>query len=102
LKYAQVPEWAAFYIDYDLLKDLISKTSEDALNLARAYDAVLRLTGVVVDNDINLLQLSSESKFFETLENEVSKAGFEKKAFTSPGADRRNQQNREILPRSTS
>lgn len=74
LAYAQVPEWSQQYIDYDKLKEAIVKTSEDALALAKAYDAVLRLTGVVVDNDINLLQLSSEGKFFTLLENEVSKA----------------------------
>lgn len=53
---------------------MIKQTADDALGLAKAYDAVLRYTGVVIENDINLLQLSGESKFFERLENEVSKA----------------------------
>lgn len=64
----------AEYIDYALLKTMIKQTADDALGLAKAYDAVLRYTGVVIENDINLLQLSGESKFFERLENEVSKA----------------------------
>ena len=45
------------YIDFEKLHSEIIKTSDDAINLAKAYDAVLRLTGVVVDNDINLLQV---------------------------------------------
>ena len=40
----------------------------------RRYDTVLRLSGVVVDDNVHLAQLSSQQEFFDALEAEVVKA----------------------------
>jgi hypothetical protein len=74
LFHAVVPEWKDQYIDYKKLKGIIGETATDALSLAKAYDTVLRLTSVVVDENVHLLQLASEQTFFDQLEEEVARA----------------------------
>jgi SPX domain protein involved in polyphosphate accumulation len=74
LYHSVVPEWKDQYIDYKKLKGIIGETATDALSLAKAYDTVLRLTSVVVDENVHLLQLQSEQTFFDQLEEEVARA----------------------------
>jgi SPX domain protein involved in polyphosphate accumulation len=74
LFHSVVPEWKDQYIDYKKLKGIIGETATDALSLAKAYDTVLRLTSVVVDENVHLLQLQSEQTFFDQLEEEVARA----------------------------
>jgi SPX domain protein involved in polyphosphate accumulation len=73
LFHSVVPEWKDQYIAYKTLKQIIGETAQDALSLAQAYDTVLRLTNVVVDENVHLLHLDSEQKFFDTLEEEVAR-----------------------------
>ena len=52
LFFGAVPEWKDQYIDYKSLKHRIVATAQDALTLAQSYDAVQRLTGVIVNEQV--------------------------------------------------
>ncbi|GFH07673.1 SPX domain-containing protein, partial [Haematococcus lacustris] len=66
----QKPEWAAFYVDYKALKELIKASAEGARGHEASFSP--RTTSLTVQRYDNKKD-SAEERFFRKLENEVDK-----------------------------